>query len=222
MKKFASILSLIIALAMVCCAPAALADAADEPAADEALELTDYTSVTGTFTCKIPSDPIVMSGLDQEALMNLLDVETISEGIGVDAEAAQTMIDAIAAMDYSSADFIYTGNFMGNLNIQVTSDSGMTPAMLSMASSVLDQQLIASYGTMGVAEEDCAPQGIVTIGENPNTWYKFTLVFGGQPMAQYITCNDEGTMFTLTFTNFPEEQELAIVESFEMVAAEAA
>lgn len=171
------------------------------------------TSVTGLITYERPADSVPMT---EEFVESIMDGDFLKSALGDDENAEQiidSMVSTVASVDLSQMDFVYTADFEGNFNIIGSKGIGITPDMLSLVQSVFDEQLVATYVSMGVSEDSCSPQGIQTIGSNPNQFYVFYVEVFGASVHQYISYNEAGDQITLSFTNFPQDQEFAIVES---------
>ena len=119
--------------------------------------------------------------------------------------------------DAKGYDLIYTSDFTGFIRVEYTPDCNLTPDVLITSKPALDQQFTDSYISMGANSKDCTSHSITTVGSNPNSWYKFNAVIGSERYSTYITCNSKGDMFTIDMANIPEEYELAIVESVELM-----
>ncbi|MDO4357038.1 MAG: hypothetical protein Q4E13_11070 [Clostridia bacterium] len=194
MKKLLSVLLCL----MLCVSAAAMAESAD---------VQSITSVSGLFTYDLPSDYLVITADTAETIINAYGADMLAEA-GMDASILESM-------DYANTDYAYTSDFSGNLNVQITAESGLSQSMLESLASMLDKSLTDTYVQFGVAEEDCEPRGVEQIGEN--IFYMFHVNMLGSTMDQFITFNEAQTMFTITCTNMDEAAERAILESFKLI-----
>jgi len=212
MKK---VLALIMALAMLLCGCAALA----ETAADTQ-ETQTLNSVTGLFTLEIPADYIIFDAELVQMLIGDLGVDYFVEN-GLDEGTAQMVIDTFAQIDPTTQDFVYAPDFVSNMNAMASAPAGLTRDMLPLVKDALDETLTAQYvSMMGLAEEDCVPMDIITIGENDYNCYAFGVNAFGTFLIQYITFADDGTQICLTFTGIEKEITDAIMDTFEFVVPE--
>ncbi len=194
MKK---LLSVLLCLTL-CLSVAAVAESAD---------VQTITSVTGLFTYDLPADYLVINAETAETLISTFGEKALADA-GLDASVLENV-------DFSGADYAYTGDLSGNLNVQVTPESGISQSSLESLASMLDKTLTDSYVQFGLTEEDCEPKGVEQIGEN--TFYIFHVNMMGSSMDQFMTANEAQTMFTITFTNMDEAAERAIVETFKLI-----
>lgn len=228
MRRCTSLLSIIIALAMAFCAPAALADDAVDkaPAASEGqtdgIDMVEHTSVTGMFRYELPADMVVMNGATKSSLLSTVDIELLMNTYGMSKQEVSDILDYVLEEDCSEYDLIYSADFIGVLHILFAPDCGITPDDLPYAQETLDEMYTSEYVDIGASEDNCVPHGIITVGENHNKWYKFSAIFNGSKYVTYLTSNDAGDMFRFDFCDFSEEQALAIIESVELLDADEA
>ena len=171
-------------------------------------------SVTGMFTYEVPQEYRVFT---EEYAAEFLSAHTAADLTGLlnsDEAKAQRLLDMLSAIDFSAADYVYADDFSANINIQVAYDTGMSQEFLVEYASLLDSMLTEQTGAMGRAEEDCCPMGIAPVGNNPMIWYGFSTRFNGVYTYQYMTCDDKGTLFTVSMTGVPQAVEMAFLESF--------
>ncbi len=208
MKK--SILTL---CALLLCAAAGTAVSAQETElSTEAASVKEgwmlYTSASSElYTIEVPDDYIELSADTLDTLMDTVG-EDIFENAGLD-------LSILGSIDYSNTDYLYSADMLSNLNVQISKASGLTQDMIASMKDDLDAQMAATYMAIGVAEEDCEPMDVEQIGEN--TFYRYTVSMMGSTMHQYIICNEDTDMFTITFTNFDEEIEKEIIESWKLL-----
>lgn len=167
-----------------------------------------HTSVTGAFTIDVPDDWYVIDSA--ETLQEVLDAgKSVMQDQGL---ANDQLLATLENVDYTTMDYFYTSDFTGSLNVITTPDSGLTADMLVSLKDSLDQSLIESYVNVGATEENCLPQDPVTLGNY--TFYRFEVKdFLGSDISQYITCDSQNTMFTVTFTGVDQATMEAVVAS---------
>lgn len=208
MKK--SILTL---CALLLCAAAGTAVSAQETElSTEAASVKEgwmlYTSASSElYTIEVPDDYIELSADTLDTLMDTVG-EDIFENAGLD-------LSILGSIDYSNTDYLYSADMLSNLNVQISKASDLTQDMITSMKDDLDAQMAATYMAIGVAEEDCEAMDVEQIGEN--TFYRYTVSMMGSTMHQYIICNEDTDMFTITFTNFDEEIEKEIIESWKLL-----
>ena len=165
----------------------------------------EYTSVTGMFTIEIPEDYIPLDAETTEQIMDM----------GAELGVGDIDLSILEYVDYESMDYIYSDDWMANFNVQVTQNNGMTQEMLEASADILGETLIEQYAAVNVPEENCYPQGIGEI--NGNTFYIFFVDIAGSMVHQYMTCNEDGDLFTFSFTDMDEEVEIHVLQSFTML-----
>lgn len=225
-----SLLCMIITFAIAFCAPVSLMSDVDDVAISsvgryisvDAGNMVEHTSVSGKLKYNIPSDMVVVNGATKEDLLSKIDIELIMDTYDMDEQGVSDMLDYVLEEDCSDYDLIYTADFFGIMRVSHLPDFGITPDYLPDAKEELDELDTSSYIDLGATEEDLVSHGIISVGENPNEWYKFSASVEGVNFATYMTCNDSGDMFSLDFCDIPEETALAIVESVELLDADAA
>ena len=110
MRRCTSLLSIIIALAMAFCAPAALADDAvyKAPASSEGqtdgLDMVEHTSVTGMFRYELPADMVVMNGATKSSLLSTVDIELLMNTYGMSKQEVSDILDYVLEEDCSEYD----------------------------------------------------------------------------------------------------------------------
>lgn len=169
-----------------------------------------YTSAASElYTIEVPEDYLEMSADTLDTLMETVGAD-VFEKAGID-------ISVLGEIDYSNTDYLYTADMLGNLNVQISKASGLTQEALESMKESLDDQLTTTYVSMGVAEENCEPMEIEQIGDY--SFYCYHVSMMDSTMHQYIICNEDTDMFTITFTNIDEETEKEIIESFQWLEA---
>lgn len=175
--------------------------------AEEAAAPQAVTSVTGLFTVELPEG---YQALNADLIQAAMDKFGSKE-----LQNANYDISALQDLDLTSGDYYYSEDFRRNFNVQVAADSGITVDTLESMAEQLGLSLTEAYVEFGAAEEDCEAVGVEQIGERP--FYVYRVVLLKQPLAQYITADANGTMYTLTFTNVEEEVVQAVLTSFQPV-----
>ena len=226
-----SLLCMIITFAMAFCAPVSLMSDVDDVAISsvkryisvdaDGLDMVEHTSVTGELKYKIPSDMVVANGATKEDLLNQIDIELIMDTYDMDEQGVSDMLDYVLEEDCSDYDLIYTADFFGMMHVTRLPDLGIHPDHLPDAQEELDELHTRAYVDSGASEEDCVPHGIISVGDNPNKWYKFSATIEGTSYVTYLTCSESGYTISLDFCDIPEETALAIVESVELLDADA-
>ena len=177
------------------------------------------TSVTGLFTFECPDDCLQITGEFIDELLNgdmTEEIQSEMGNIGFDPDALSDLFEQMRSVDLSSLDFIYSSDFTGNVNMYAQVGLGLTPDMLPLIVSALDEQMVSLYMSMGVPEDGINLMGIQEIGGNSfyTTYIEMT---GGLSMHQYMAFNEAGDQIVFTFTGFPQEDELALMESVEIL-----
>lgn len=226
-----SLLCMIITFAMAFCAPVSLMSDVDDAAISsvkryisvdaDGLDMVEHTSVTGEFKYKIPSDMVVANGATKEDLLSKIDIELVMDIYGVDEQGVSDILDRVLEEDCSDYDMIFLAALNGSLAVSFVPTCGITSGDLPYCQKELDEMCTSDYMNAGASEEDCVPLGIVTVGKNPYNWHNFSTILDGIKYVTYLTCNKDGDAFIFTFRNVPEETALAIVESVELLDADA-
>lgn len=174
-------------------------------------------SVTGMFSYEVPQEYRVFT---EEYAAEFLSSHTAADLAGLlnsDEAKAQRLLDMLSSIDFSAADYVYADDFSANINIQVAYDTGMSQEFLVEYASTLNSILTEQTVNMGLTEEDCCPMGVAPVGSNPMIWYGFSTKLYGVYTYQYMTCDDNGTLFTVSMTGVPQNVEMAFLESFTVV-----
>jgi len=207
MKK---LIAALLCLMLLC--TAAVAETTDRQYTIENPQTAE--SVTGMFTYEVPQEYHVFT---EEYAAEFLGSHTAADLAGIlnaDETKAQRLLDMLSGIDFSTADYVYAEDFSSNINIQVAYDTGMSQEFLVQYASTLDAMLTEQTIAMGLTEEDCCPMGIAPVGNNPLIWYGFSTRIYGVYTYQYMTCDDNGTLFTVSMTGVPQDVEMAFLESF--------
>ena len=178
-----------------------------------------YSSNTGLFTYECPENCIPITGEFIDAMLNGDMSDYLQSGmgeLGFDESALDEVFENIKNLDLSNMDFIYTTDMSGNVNMFAQMGLGVTPDMLPMLVSMLDEQMVSTYAAMGVPEESVESLGIQEIG-GTQFYVIYVEMSGGLSMHQYMAFNEDGDQIMITFSNFPAEDEQALVESIELL-----
>ncbi|MDO4357039.1 MAG: hypothetical protein Q4E13_11075 [Clostridia bacterium] len=174
--------------------------------AEDASPSQTVTSVTGLFTVDLPEG---YAPLSTELIQSAMDKFGSKE-----LEKAQYDISALQDLDLTAGDYYYSDDFARNFNVQIAEGSGITLDMLETQADQLGEILTESYVAFGLSEKDCETVGVEVIGETPFLLFNVTML--NQEVHQYITVDDNETMYTLTFTNM-NDAERAVVETFHLI-----
>lgn len=175
------------------------------------------TSVTGMFTFEVPQEYHVFNAEYAQEFLSSHTAADLTELLDASEEKAQALLNMLSSIDFSAADYVYAEDFSSNINIQVAYDTGMSQEFLVEYASTLNSILTEQTVAMGLTEEDCCPMGVAPVGSNPMIWYGFSTNLHGVYTYQYMTCDDNGTLFTVSMTGVPQGVEMAFLESFTVV-----
>ena len=169
-------------------------------------EAKTLTSSTGLYTIDIPKDYLPITKETMNELIAEIGESVLKEA-GLDTSLLEAMTDPS-----NKADYVFAPDLSGNLNVQVTVQSGITSELFPLVASQLGSAISAQYEQVGVGKESQEDRGLVEVGDV--TFYNYFVNITGADMDQFITCDAEGNMFTMTFTNFDDELKQMILESF--------
>lgn len=178
-----------------------------------------YTSNTGLFTYECPEDCISFTGDYLSAMLNGDMSDYIEEemgNLGFEGATYEELYEELKNMDLSDMDLIYASDFAGNVNMYAQKDIGLTADMLPLLVDALDAQMVELYKSMGAPEAGIQSQGIQTIGENQ--YYVIYVEMSSEwTLHQYMTFNENGDQIVITFTSFPQDKEIALMESIKLL-----
>ena len=164
-----------------------------------------FVSRTGLFTYAYPDGYIPLNA-------------DIMTEILADPEAQQELSDiglnmeAFAALDFTTLEYLYAPDFIGNLNVNVTVGAGLSMDLLVLLQDTLMDTFRQQYAAMGISEDALMFCGFPVFGEN--SYFAYTLNYMGVTVEQYIICDNAGNMYYLSFTNFDEAAKDMVLSSF--------
>ena len=164
-----------------------------------------FVSRTGLFTYAYPDGYIPLNA-------------DIMTEILADPEAQQELSDiglnmeAFAALDFTTLEYLYAPDFIGNLNVNVTVGAGLSMDLLVLLQDTLMDTFRQQYAAMGISEDALTFCGFPVFGEN--SYFAYTLNYMGVTVEQYIICDEVGNMYYLSFTNFDEAAKDMVLSSF--------
>lgn len=172
------------------------------------VEAVEFVSEHANYAMMIPADFVPVN----DSFISMIE-SRISNGQleGIDADQIQQLQNALNGVDLSSLDMILSRSLTGNINIQVQS-IGIPGSMLPDVKAQMDASNIASYATIGVSEDSITTYDMEEYG-NYN-WYHLSCVLLERDIQQYITADENGTGYILTFTGIEEPDIDLILSTF--------
>ena len=177
-----------------------------------------YTSNTGLFTYECPDDCIALTGDFVTALLNGDLSDYIDEEIGnmgFEGAAFDELYDELKNMDLSNMDLIYTPDMTGSANIYVQRGIGLTKDMLPLLADALEEEMVSVYTSIGASEDNIKSLGLQEYAGIP--YYVVYVDMGALAMHQYMTFTEGGDQIVVTFSGFPQDDEIALMESIKML-----
>lgn len=201
MKK---ILSLVLALSMMVLT---LCPAMAENAATQLL-----TSPDGSYSYEVPADYFAINAETFMTLFNTPEMQQLMAQLMGLQDASQLEM-YFQIMQESNMMIVYTGDMMGNLNVQAT-PSTMTVEQMVMFKELLDAAMVQQYVGLGVAEEDIHAMDIQEFGGR--SWYGMQLKMMGSDVMSMMTVAN-GIQYVFTFTAIDAAICEQILASFNVV-----
>ena len=101
-----------------------------------------------------------------------------------------------------------------NFNISIAEATPEIVLLFTHQSDELKDVFEQNYTSMGISSESITWDGYFNTEENDRTWFGMSLAVMGMNNHICITCEDDGTAYTITFSNIAEEDENTVLNSF--------
>ncbi len=167
-----------------------------------------FVSQTGLFTYSYPDGYFPLNGSIMTELLNDPEAQQAIAETGLNMEA-------FAALDFSTLEYLYAPDFVGDLNVNVAVGAGLSMDLLVLLQDTLMDTFRQQYAAMGINTDALEFCGFPVFGEN--SYFCYTLNYLGVTVEQYIICDEAGNMYYLTFTDFDEAAKDMVLSSFAFV-----
>ena len=168
-----------------------------------------FTSEKANYSMMIPADFIPAGNAYVEIIKN-----KVAEGKlpGVDDQRIAQIQNIAANADLSQFDFILNGTLNGNINIQAQY-YGIPGSLLPLYKDQLDEVNIEAYADIGVSRKNITTYDMEEIGHY--NWYRLSCSLLGVDVDQYITVDESGMGYILTFTGIDEADMELMLSTFQ-------
>ncbi len=168
-----------------------------------------FTSDKANYSMMIPADFIPVGKSYADMIKTRIEEGELP---GIDDEQLAQMQATMKDADYSKFDFILSRTLVGNINIQAQ-DYGIPGSLLPLYKDELDDINIDTYAGIGVSREDITTYDMEEIGHC--NWYRLSCTIFGRDIDQYITIDESGMGYLLTFTEIDETDIELILSTFQ-------
>lgn len=166
-------------------------------------------SPKGDYHFEVPDSYIPMDSEFMVSIMSTPEMQQIiAEALGLeDASMLSMYFELLKANNMT---FVYTSDFMGNLNVQ-SSEASLSMDLVILLKTMMDEAMIEQYASMGIDKEAVQTMDVQMIGSH--RWYGTKLNWGGMSMQTMMTIVD-GWQYTVTFTDVDAAVVQHVLESF--------